>query len=719
VTQIRAIQTNFSSGEVDPLMKMRVDTGAWKNGAATLLNASLFNTGGVGRRPGTWHREHLHARARLIPFEFSGAEKYVIALLGAQCDIYSSTGTFLQSIFSAVWFETEIFDITYAQVADTMVLAHTRWMPQLLRRTSGTTFELVPMVFAKSVTANKTYQPYYKFAPDEVTLSASANTGSVTLTTSADVFSSDMIGSHLRWFDVEILLTAYASPTSMTGTVLGILAGTYDINPFRTVAGDSHVEITHVGHGFVTGDTITLLGANAVGGIDVGALMGDFIITVLDDNRYAILVGDTATDSIDGGGPNVKYQSTNTRTRDWSEPSFSWRNGYPGAVCFHEGRLWFGGTPGQPDGLWSSKTYHYFNFDVGEGLPTDSIQITVGADEISNVRHLVSHRDLQIFSTTCEFYAPSPSDSGLTPTSIKIRRQTPYGSSMVTPKLLDGATLFLQNTKTALREFTYVDGSNGYTATNLNLLTGHMIKQPHDMGVLYGSLTRSEQYAFLVNSDGTLAVFNSARSEGLAGWSKWQTEGEFDSVTVVGDEVFFSVRRHGAYHLEQLSTDRMHSLDAAWAYSGAMTDTWVVNLHYANLTVHVVSGNYYYGEVPVAADGTIVLSGPVDHIVIGEAYPFRIETLPVHVELATGPMTGRPKRISRVIVGLDTTLSVLIAGNRLIIKQVTDDFSLPPVPYTGSKEFFLLGYSRDATVSVSQDEPLPCAVLGMVLEVCF
>jgi len=40
-----------------------------------------------------------------------------------------------------------------------------------------------------------------------------------------------------------------------------------------------------------------------------------------------------------------------------------------------------------------------------------------------------------------------------------------------------------------------------------------------------------------------------------------------------------------------------------------------------------------------------------------------------------------------------------------------------PTAVTGKREFFLLGFNRDATVSITQTEPLPMRVLGLALEV--
>lgn len=715
---IHQLQTNFSSGELDPLMRFRIDTGAYQNGAKSLRNGMLLSTGGVARRPGTLHLATLAGRGRLLPFEFSVAERYVLCLSAGRLDVYSTAGALLTSVTTGCnWTANELFELTYTQVADTMIICHQAWSPQVIRRTGLSSFTVTDFAFSESSNGQRIYQPYYKFVDDPVTISCSGVTGSVTVTANAAVFTADMVGQRLRWKDIELEVTAYTSATVITATVQGTIIGRLDPDPFRTTIGSGVVEVTHVAHGFATGASITLSGAADVGGITSAQLSGTFTITVVDDNRYSISTAGTATSSYDGGGPSVEYTGAALATTDWTEPVFCERNGWPGAVCFHEGRLWFGGTGGIPDGLWSSVIYQYFNFDVGEGLDSDSIQVTVGAEDISNIRHLVSHRDLLIFTALGEFFAPPPTNGTLTPTTMRVRRQTPYGASEVCPLPLDGATLYVQGSGTAVREFMYNEARGGYESTNLNILSAHMISQPQDMAVLFGTTDRSEQYALLINDNGKAAVFHSARAENLAGWTPWDTDGSFDSVCVVGETIYFSVLRGGSYRLEAIAADREHALDGATLYSGVSSASWTVGALYFGKTVAVNSGNMHIGEFTVGPAGELELPVAVTQITVGYDYTFAVEILPVNVQLATGPMTGLPKRINRVIVGLHSTLAVSIDGNRLILRQVTDDLSLEPEPVTGTYEFWLLGWQKNAVVTITQDEPLACTIIGLQLEV--
>jgi hypothetical protein len=720
--RLRQLQTNFASGELDPLMHFRVDVGAYRNGARTLRNALIFNSGGAARRPGTYEGSQLQGASRIIPFEFASDERYVMAFSNGRLDVYDTDAALVTSVTTGCnWTTASLFEFTFAQVADTMIVAHQDWAPQVVLRTGATTFTVSDYVFDTSLNGNKTYQPYYKFADDSITLECTGTTGSVTVTASAPYFTASYVGLTLRWKDVDILITAYTDSQNLTGTIQGTLEATLDNNPFRTAEGSGTVEVTHVLHGFETGESVTLSDSGNVGGITAAQLNGAKTITVVDDNTWSFASGGTATESIDGGGPSVKYGGANLATHDWYEQAFSSIQGYPGAVCFHEGRLYFAGSSGIPDGLWSSKLFLFFNFDVGDGSTADSIQVTIGSDDISNIRHIVSNNDLQIFTASAEFVATAPRDLSLTPGNINIRRQTPYGCSFVGPLPFDGATIFLQASLSATREYIYSEATARYSSTDLNVLAPHLLSNPYDMAVLYGGTERSEQYAYLQNDDGTVAVFFSARSEQLAGWTKWEPGGagdpEFTSVCVVGETTYFVLKRDSVYHLVKLSSDRTMTLDQATEYTDTAKSAWVVGSQYYGMTVSVTSDNYYLGDFAVDGAGNINVGEDVTNITVGYNYTFQIVTLPIDVQLQTGSTLGLPKRIVRVFVGLDSSLSLNISGNELILRQVADDIETAPAAETGTYEFRLLGIQKDAFVTLTQSTPLPATVLGMNLEV--
>jgi hypothetical protein len=420
---------------------------------------------------------------------------------------------------------------------------------------------------------------------------------------------------------------------------------------------------------------------------------------------------------VDGGGTAVTFSGANLATRKWDEAVFSDPNGFPQAVCFHEGRLFFGGTTQIPDGIFASQVGQFFNFYIGDGLDSEGIGVTIGSDDISSVKHIVSNRDLQIFSGSSEFYVQRNALAPITPSSIRIIRQTPYGTGDVSPHVFDGATMFVQANGKNIREFLYGDAENAYNAVDLTVIASHLIDSPVDLHVTYGSSYAGEQYAYVVNDNGSLAVFLSARSEKIAGWTLWELDGtdNFTSVSCIGNNVFFAVERAGAYTLEQQATDDNHTLDKGKTFAPTSGSTYAVSGTYSIGTVvsvidlDNVNLPKYLGDFTVNGSGNIVLPTAVASILVGFNFDIEIRTLPVDITLADGPYTGRWKRIASVILFLDKTYSVSVSNNVLSVNSAGGNST--------ELELFLLGYSRSPYITITQSQPEPFRLLGVALEV--
>jgi hypothetical protein len=242
------------------------------------------------------------------------------------------------------------------------------------------------------------------------------------------------------------------------------------------------------------------------------------------------------------------------------------------------------------------------------------------------------------------------------------------------------------------------------------------------MDVLYGGAELNEQYAYIINSNASVALFYSARSEQLAGWTTWDQGGAgavgFRDLCVLGEDIFAVSQRGAGFYLEKFSANRDMTIDGATTYNHASPQSaWVVGTRYRSQTVSVLCGTYYLGDFPVDASGNINVGADVMQITVGYNFTFSIKTLPVDLDLQTGSTVGLPKRIVRVFVGLDGALSLSISGNKLLLRQVADNVEDPSEPFTGVYEFRLLGYQKDAFVELLQEEPLPVTVLGMNMEV--
>jgi len=759
MARVRVPLNNFQFGEVSPALTSRTDTKVYTNAAEQVRNFFIRSEGGLKKRTGTKRLANfgsspsftatasLRQSVRIEPFIFSDDEKYIIAFSNTRIEIFQinpSTGAVasVQAITSQSWLvnttsASYLEEITFAQQGDLMFICHNTFQTRILERTGLTTFAVSTFNFDTSRDDEDIFQPYFSFQPLGMTMACNNTSGnSRTLTASSDYFVSGHVGVDLLIGETRCRITAVGSATSATVNIAGTLRQQLEIDSIKTFEGSGTVRVTKALHGLATGASITIERSGAVGGIANSNINGSRTITAVpDENTFEFTAGSsvTATSSaIGGGSPRIV---TGAATTEFSEMSYSPLRGYPAAVTFHQNRLWFGGTLAQPDGIWGSKSGQFFNFDVGDASDNDALDLTANVGEIFSIRHLVSNRDLQVFTTGAELFVQAPTDKPVTPANAQIRRQTPYGASFVKPTVFDGATLFIQKTGSALREFLFTDSEAAYTSVAVSGLAPHLILDPVQMTSIKGALNRSESYAFLINNDGTIAVFYSVRGDQKAGWTLWDTQGTWHSICAVHERLFVVCARDDGsgttkLFLEEFQTDM--PMDFCDTFSGSSSAFGSLGSHFANdAVVKATNGNDFLGSFTVsgaAIDASAVKSG-LSQAFIGYGFTPTLKTLPIDASIQGGPLTGEPRQIPKVVLDLFSTLAVSVQGpsdtsttRDLVIRNTTDSVSgglMERSSVTGKEEFRLLGYSRDPRVIVSQSFPLDLQINGMIVEVAF
>ena len=759
MARVRVPLNNFQFGEVSPALTSRTDTKVYTNAAEQVRNFFIRSEGGLKKRTGTKRLANfgsspsftatasLRQSVRIEPFIFSDDEKYIIAFSNTRIEIFQinpTTGAVasVQAITSQSWLVNTtsapyLEEITFAQQGDLMFICHNTFQTRILERTGLTTFTVSTFNFDTSRDDEDIFQPYFSFQPLGMTMSCNNTSGnSRTLTASADYFVSGHVGVDILIGETRCRVTAVASATSATVNIAGTIRQQLEIDSIKTFEGSGTVRVTKALHGLATSASVTFERSGAVGGIANSNINGARTITAVpDENTFEFTAGSSATatsSAIGGGSPRIV---TGAATTEFSEQSYSPLRGYPAAVTFHQNRLWFGGTLAQPDGIWGSKSGQFFNFDIGDAEDNDALDLTANVGEIFSIRHLVSNRDLQVFTTGAELFVQAPTDKPVTPSNAQIRRQTPYGASFVKPTVFDGATLFIQKTGSALREFLFTDSEAAYTSVAVSGLAPHLILDPVQMTSIKGALNRSESYAFLVNNDGTIAVFYSVRGDQKAGWTLWDTEGTWHSICAVHERLFVVCARDDGsgttkLFLEEFQTDM--PMDFCDTFSGSGSVFGSLGSHFANnAVVKATNGNDFLGSFTVAGaaiDASAVKSG-LSQAFIGYAFTPTLKTLPIDATIQGGPLTGEPRQIPKVILDLFSTLAVSVQGPNststsrdLVIRNTTDTVTgglMERSAVTGKEEFRLLGYSRDPRVIVSQSFPLDLQINGMIVEVAF
>jgi len=215
MARLSITKTNFTAGEISPHLLGRGDLRSYENGASKLTNVFIHPTGGVVRRSGLRYLDTVPGKGRLVAFEFNVEQVYLLVFTDFRVDVYRE-GVWVAG-FIAPWSAAQVCGLNWTQTADTLLVVHPDVAPRKITRTSNTAWTLDDWLFFEK--DNRLHQPYHKFAPDGVTLTASATTGSITINASAAVFDVAHVGTRFRLQNKDVEITAVVSAASATATV--------------------------------------------------------------------------------------------------------------------------------------------------------------------------------------------------------------------------------------------------------------------------------------------------------------------------------------------------------------------------------------------------------------------------------------------------------------------------------------------------------------------
>lgn len=198
-------QTNFSTGELDPLLRARVDLEQYNNALAKATNVVIQPQGGMKRRPGLRHRYELPSSTangvRMVPFEFSVDDSYMLIFVDQRMYVFKA-GALIANINGSgnPYLATSITStmlglLGWTQSADTLILVHPDMQPiKIVRGANDASWTASNISF--------TSIPQYAFtlsvSNPAGTLTPSSVSGNVTLTSSASVFTTAHVNQYVN-----------------------------------------------------------------------------------------------------------------------------------------------------------------------------------------------------------------------------------------------------------------------------------------------------------------------------------------------------------------------------------------------------------------------------------------------------------------------------------------------------------------------------------------
>lgn len=201
-----SVQTNFSTGELDPLLRARVDLPAYQNALEDAQNVVVQPQGGIRRRPGSRYLASVPAGSgvRLVAFEFSTSDSYMLCFTDNRMYVFKNQALVTNINGSGNdYLDTSSFGLTgarlstmcWTQSADTLIVVQEDIPPVSIVRGatdaswtgSVITFDSVPRYAFTASVSNPA-----------ATLTPSAVSGNVKLTASASVFNSGHVGQYIN-----------------------------------------------------------------------------------------------------------------------------------------------------------------------------------------------------------------------------------------------------------------------------------------------------------------------------------------------------------------------------------------------------------------------------------------------------------------------------------------------------------------------------------------
>lgn len=730
--QITTLQNDFTSGEVDPRLRARSDLQQYSSALASAKNITVQPQGGAKRRPGSRFIASLPIDAgqavRMVSFEFSTDTSYMLVFTPGKMHVFKDgalitniNGSGNDYLAVAALTSSIIPTMNWTQQYDTLIVVHENLEPlKIFRGGSDTVWTASTLTLTNVPQFNYDSTEFYP----KSTITPDNTSGTVTITASA--YTSDT-GSLQAATTTTVTLKASASSTDdiHVGLCVVMTSGAQNGLSRKITDYDGTTKVATV---YPEWDTAPLATDNYKV-VPYASESENQYINVQPYGRARILK--YLTDATVQVHVVVPFPSTDAVTTGnhsaecFYEPAWSSTRGWPRSVAFYQGRMFFGGSKSRPSTVWGSRVGQYFDFNVGELFDDDSVEATADTGQLNSINDVYPGRALQIFASGGEFYVPQPGDDPITPKNFFMKLQTENGSRQgIRVVNVEGGTIFVQRQGKALQEFIYADTQAAFTSARISLLSSHLLKSPNEMAVRSATSTDEGDRLLITNeTDGSIACYTLLRSQKVIAATEWTTDGEYVSVGVDLDDIYVVVKRTLPdasinYYVEIFDEDLL--VDCAKdATVGSPTSSVSGMSFIEGETVKIIRDGIVGADKTVTSGAITFDRDAETSYQIGLDYAVEIKTLPSAPRLQQGSIRSMRKRIFDITADVFETQNLTIQGRDVAFRQFGEDVLDSAVTdFTGIKKIeCFLGYDREGSLTITQNQPLKATVLGIEYKV--
>lgn len=519
---------SFATGELSPLLDGRVDLEEYPTGCRTLRNMIPLLQGPARRRDGTvFVREVKDSTDRCgwLRFEFNVEQAYVLEVGDQYMRFYTDHGVVLNGTnpleLATPWTAADLYDsdgnflLRSVQSGDVLYITHTEelYPPQKLTRTSALSWSIADVAQEGG--------PFEDVDPDEtVTMYASANTGSITVTASAgSTFTADHVGALL-----------YLEQVIDDDTRQWEAAKSVTVGDIRRVENRNYQAVN-------SGTTGTIIPSHTVGAVYDGSagVQWTFLDPGYGWGKITAVAsgGASATVTVQSRIPNGAVASGNATTR-WAFGAWSDAAGWPTHVTFFRERLVFARASTRQ--VWLSVAADFENFknrdDAGDLTDDSAISIEIASDKVNRIEWLVPSDRLIVGTAGGEFAIGEITNTDpLGPSNIKASPESSFGSKPVQAIRVGKDVHFVQRSGRKLRDFSFSfesENLEGYKSQNMNILAPHLL--PNGTSITQMAYQQEpNSVMWVLRSDGVLLGVTLNLNKRGFGWHRHPIGGSFGS----------------------------------------------------------------------------------------------------------------------------------------------------------------------------------------------
>lgn len=449
---------------------------------------------------------------------------------------YTTGGTAANMLaVNSPWSDDDLFELQFVQDNDVLTITHNDYPPRDLNRVTQTSWSL-------STFAN-TEGPFQDINPDTTKkVYASAASGNVTITATAAIFDSSMVGELFyieqlpdddtpRWEAVKNIAEAAVNPFGIVrragphyysceynGTNSGgIATGTYkpDWTEGTSTDGDGEDNADFGVVGVPWKYLHSGFGIVRITGVTSTTVVTAEVIRRLPDNVV--------------GSSNSTY--------NWAKAAWSVDQGYPKAAIYKDDRLIFGGTKKKPNGIWASGTELRTYFGRSNPILDDErINLYLKGDTLLDIKSFVPMSNL-IALTSSSALMIRGNDGPLLATETPVRKpQGRYGASDIPPLIIGETAFFVTATGRGVRTLSNSESidADTFVGIDVTVRAPHLFKNKRIVQWTYQELPYSVIWVLL--DDGTLLGFTYLKDAEVYAWHRHQTNGFIRSIQITRED---------------------------------------------------------------------------------------------------------------------------------------------------------------------------------------